>query len=884
MSVKTGLLFMMVVFLANAVYAVDGIAVSAHWTEGGDNNIYGNFGVIMRYDIENDEVVRAVQISAGPGRQPVISPDGKMVAYLHQNNDVRLLTIDGQGEKSIATAHAQGCIQFPLNEWVYYDTEEPLSHETNIKRTHISTAQTEQVLLLNKGVWRWGVASDGKKFMMRFGEGSNRGIAYWDDLSNPPTDRDQIFANKLNGGCGLAFGASGKYWADHGGHDALRVYDFGKNTDPYIDSKLGDLQNWGEDTGYRTNRNNWSRNSDDWICFAEGWGYRGTTNRNLVLYNWKEQYKINVTKNSEENPGNNDCGDFWVGSVAPPPQHPVLNIDKSSLSFSVSQGGPAASDQTVAITNSGVGTLESIQTQIAYQPQGDWLELSVSGSGNSQKIGNALATTSLETGTYTAVVTLTSANATPSSITYEVTLDILQPPVVKSITVVPQKVVVLPGATKQFTATAYDQYDQPLSVQPEFTWAVSNNQTILPSGVFQAQDQEGGPFTITATVISGESTIQGQAIVDVSSTPVSEQGYITQFLTLQKEGSVYLPQAAQVYPGGIESAVPAAEQVVQISGQEYVWTQSYDDDGYWSDETARDGFVSYWAITLVSTVSQQSKLVTRHDDKLDAWVNGEPVLSYSNWDGGNEKVSPAFDLQPGANTVLFRLQESSRENMFAAKFTGSDGENLTNVTYSLGAIKPIVMTSPGGGETYSVGEQVSIRWVADTSNVGNVSIFFSTNNLSWNLIHDDTGISTADPRWGNFTWTIPDILQSPSGNISTVAATCYIKITDYARSDILDQNEVPFAITSSSSTVKASRVGMKQMDFELSPGAVVLSPRLIGGRIILYQSSGRVVFNKVISSAVVSLEQASLRSGLYVVRILSASGESLVQQPVVIQK
>jgi hypothetical protein len=71
------------------------------------------------------------------------------------------------------------------------------------------------------------------------------------------------------------------------------------------------------------------------------------------------------------------------------------------------------------------------------------------------------------------------------------------------------------GGTQQFTATGLDQFGQPVSPQPAFTWSVSGGGTISGSGLFSATTA-GGPFTVTAS----SGSVNGTASVTVTAPPV----------------------------------------------------------------------------------------------------------------------------------------------------------------------------------------------------------------------------------------------------------------------------------------------------------------------------------------------------------------------------
>jgi len=90
-------------------------------------------------------------------------------------------------------------------------------------------------------------------------------------------------------------------------------------------------------------------------------------------------------------------------------------------------------------------------------------------------------------------------------------------PVLTTITVSPSSASVATGGTQQFTATGLDQFGNPMSPQPTFTWSVSGGGTISSSGLFTAGANAGGPFTVTAAASGG---VSGTANVTVTAAPV----------------------------------------------------------------------------------------------------------------------------------------------------------------------------------------------------------------------------------------------------------------------------------------------------------------------------------------------------------------------------
>ena len=85
------------------------------------------------------------------------------------------------------------------------------------------------------------------------------------------------------------------------------------------------------------------------------------------------------------------------------------------------------------------------------------------------------------------------------------------PPVLTSITVTPATATVQNGGNQQYSATGYDQNNNPMNPQPAFTWTVSGGGSINSSGLFTATTV-GSNFTVTAT----SGSVHGTATVSVS--------------------------------------------------------------------------------------------------------------------------------------------------------------------------------------------------------------------------------------------------------------------------------------------------------------------------------------------------------------------------------
>jgi uncharacterized protein (TIGR03382 family) len=69
---------------------------------------------------------------------------------------------------------------------------------------------------------------------------------------------------------------------------------------------------------------------------------------------------------------------------------------------------------------------------------------------------------------------------------------------VSAVTVSPASASVLVGGTQQFSASAVDQFNQPLNPAPVFSFSVAGGGSISATGLFTAGSSAGGPFAVTA--------------------------------------------------------------------------------------------------------------------------------------------------------------------------------------------------------------------------------------------------------------------------------------------------------------------------------------------------------------------------------------------------
>jgi hypothetical protein len=127
--------------------------------------------------------------------------------------------------------------------------------------------------------------------------------------------------------------------------------------------------------------------------------------------------------------------------------------------------------------------------------------------------GDTITANFTQAGSYVFQVTVTDSQGASTSATVNVTVN----QTVTSITVSPASATVTDGATRQFSATAFDQFGHALTTQPAFAWSLASGGTNISStGLYTAPATGGGTDTVQATV----GTVTGTASVTFVQPPI----------------------------------------------------------------------------------------------------------------------------------------------------------------------------------------------------------------------------------------------------------------------------------------------------------------------------------------------------------------------------
>ena len=126
-----------------------------------------------------------------------------------------------------------------------------------------------------------------------------------------------------------------------------------------------------------------------------------------------------------------------------------------------------------------------------------------------------------------------------------------------------------------------------------------------------------------------------------------------------------------------------------------------------------------------------------------------------------------------------------------------------NAQLAAGTSDAITITSPNGGESWTVGSSHDITWTS-TGTIANVRIEYSTNNGSdWS----DVIASTANT--GTYAWTIPN----------APFTTCSVRVSDAANAAVNDACDAVFTIVLSDDDIYEDNDTLATAA-ELTPGPI----------------------------------------------------------------
>jgi hypothetical protein len=166
-----------------------------------------------------------------------------------------------------------------------------------------------------------------------------------------------------------------------------------------------------------------------------------------------------------------------------------------------------------AISANGLDNLTYTWSTVSAPTGATALTFSDNGDGTAQDA----TVTFDQAGTYVLEVTVADG---PVSTTSEVSIDVVT--MLSELDISPSSPTIATSGTEQFSAAAFDQFGNSMTLPSDLAWSVSGPEGSDPgsidssSGLYTAPSSDGGPFTITAS--SDLAAISSQATVNVADT------------------------------------------------------------------------------------------------------------------------------------------------------------------------------------------------------------------------------------------------------------------------------------------------------------------------------------------------------------------------------
>lgn len=302
---------------------------------------------------------------------------------------------------------------------------------------------------------------------------------------------------------------------------------------------------------------------------------------------------------------------------------------------------------------------------------------------------NSTATFS-RAGAYQLQVTISDGTLTSTA-----TLNVVVDATLTTIQISPQNPSVRAGATQQFSATGYDQFGNPLPVQPAFNWAASaNGGTFDASGLYTAPSTAGS-YTVTA-FNNGASASTGVTVTPngapTVATPASAQpspttsGQATLSVLGADDGGeaalTYTWVATTVPPGAAAptydvNGTNAAKQAVVTLSQpgHYAFQVTISDGSESITSTVTLDYQSASSPTVATPASSSPSTVTGTTSALSVLGSddgGEANLTYTWATVGTPPAAVAFSAN-GTNAAKSVTATFAKAGTYTFAVTISDG-------------------------------------------------------------------------------------------------------------------------------------------------------------------------------------------------------------------
>jgi hypothetical protein len=430
-----------------------------------------------------------------------------------------------------------------------------------------------------------------------------------------------------------------------------------------------------------------------------------------------------------------------ITSPTPAPQPPTVVTPASATPNSVT--GTTANLSVLGDDVAGASSL-TYTWSVTSAPANATPTFSSNGTNAAQ---NTVATFQAA-GTYTFLVTITD----PAGLTATSTVTVTVNQTCTSVTISPGSASVADGTTQQFTASALDQFGNPMAAPPSLAWSVTDGMgTINSGGLYSAPASGSG----TATVLATGGGITGSVLVTITSPTPAPQ-----------PPTVVTPASATPNPvtGTTANLSVLGDDAAGASSLAYTWsvtsapanaTPTFSSNGTNAAQNTVATFQAAGTYTFLVTITDPAGLtatstVTVTVNQTCTSVTISPG-SASVADGatqqfkasaldqfGNAMVTPlswTWSVASGLGTInssgLYSAPASGTGTA-TIQVTGGEVTRTATVTVTAGATRPV---APSNLTATAIStHQVKLAWRSNSTNLSGFLIQRSTDGKTWTLI------------------------------------------------------------------------------------------------------------------------------------------------------
>lgn len=331
---------------------------------------------------------------------------------------------------------------------------------------------------------------------------------------------------------------------------------------------------------------------------------------------------------------------------------------------------------------------------------------SVMYSDNGTNTAQSTTATFSSAGSYVFTVTVADASSQMNTSTVNVTVNAT----LTSIAVTPGTPTVADGQTQAFSASAFDQFSNPISTS--FTWSVDNGGvgSVNSSGLYTAPS--GGPGSATVRATSG--SVSGTASVAITfTTIVGTSGNDNLLLTRSGSSFEVFNGGTLLYPA-VAFASLGALAVEALAGNDTITV----------DFSGGGTPVPSAGLTVDGGTGTDSLVITGTSAADSASINGSSILFNGSQINYLNDESIAINSGAGADTLTQTAQPSA-----ALTFSPTDPDSTLNIdagTFTIPASSGGILPVPFATLSIAAGAGVSLAGVKDPADhnilvLGNLS-------------------------------------------------------------------------------------------------------------------------------------------------------------------